>query len=713
MGLGSFALAQAPSVEVRPAASRIELDGKLDEPAWQAAAVVKLTQQSPAPGATTPFVTDVRILTTKDAVYFGFRCVDPEPGKIAVHTMRRDGSLSGDDTVSIILDTFGDRRTGYFFQINSAGARVDGLISNAEGASLDWDGVWEARTARSSEGWTAEVMLPARSLTFDRSAGSWGLNLERYIPRERMALRWSSPTLDSFVYDLSRSGALTGIRDLEQGRGIEISPYLTGKTTDFFNPSGRSWRAAIGGDMSWRITPQLLSVFTVNTDFAETEVDARQINITRFPLFFPEKRAFFLEGANQFEFGLGLGTNFIPFFSRRIGLLGGAQVPLNAGAKLNGRIGKWNIAMLDVQTRGTSIGPTTIPSTNLLAARASYDVTPKLRLGTLVTHGDPTGLRSNTLAGIDAVWRTSTFMGNKNFYVGGWTAKSIGDVTPGSTAGWGYKIDFPNDLFDCAHTLNQFGESLDPALGFLPRPGTRRLTASCSYQPRPSKDGPFRWIRQQFFENQFTRVTNANGFLESWSFFMAPINARFESGDRLEFNWYPQYEFLDTPFEVSSGVFIPPGRYRFTRWRVEAQSSPHRAVQFGHTTWFGTFYNGHLTQWENYLKWTAPRGKLQLELSTENNFGHLPAGNFSQRLWQLQSAYAWSPGLILTSFIQYDSESKNLGSNTRVRWTVKPGRDVFVIWNRGWRQALVHPDGLGLRPESDVIAVKVRWTWRY
>jgi hypothetical protein len=696
-------------------ASRIEIkvDGHIDEPVWTTASSVPLTQQSPKPGAASPYATEVRLLLSNDFLYIAFICKDPNPERIAVHTMRRDGVLTGDDTVSIVLDSYGDRRTGYFFQINAAAARVDGLISDPESASLDWDGVWDARAAKTDQGWSAEIMIPARTLSFSRRNTSWGINFERFVPRDRTTLRWTSPTLDSFFYDLSRTGTLSGGTELEQGRGLEISPYGTARTAERFAVSPRNYQAQFGGDVSWRITPSLQSVFTVNTDFAETEVDARQINTTRFPLFFPEKRTFFLEGANQYQFGLGLGEVFVPFFSRRVGLFAGAQVPINAGVKLNGRVGNVNIAFLDVQTRDANTPVGVVQGTNLLASRISYDITPKFRVGTIVTHGDPNGIGSDTFNGFDAVYRTSQFFGNKNFLVGGWTGRSFGDnVTGGSRAGWGYKVDYPNDLLDCAHTLNHFGPALNPALGFLPRPGSHRLTAGCSWQPRPSKDGPFRWIRQQFFENFFTRISNAQGYLESWEYFMAPVNIRLETGDRFEFNWVPTYELLLQPFEITPGVVIQPGRYRFTRWRLEGQTSPHRSLQFGHTTWFGTFYDGHLTEWENYLKWTSPRGKLQLELSTQNNFGRVQAGSFAQRLWQLQSAYAWNPNLILTSFIQYDSESRNLGSNTRLRWTLKPGNDLFVIWNRGWQQRL-STRNLSLVPESDLVAIKLRWTFRY
>jgi Domain of unknown function (DUF5916) len=701
-------LAETPSITARRISSPITLDGKLNEPEWQDAQVIKLVQQAPHSGAETPYVTEVRVLVGSDAIYFGVLCHDPNPKAIAMHTMVRDGDQSGDDSIAIVLDTYGDRRTGYYFQINAAGARVDGLIDRPEGVSLDWDGIWDARTAKTEHGWSAEIVIPSRTLSFARGRNEWGLNVQRFVSRGgRTWLRWSSPTLDSFLFDLSRAGVLKGVGELEQGKGIELTPYATGKSTRFYGVSPRSLQASEGGEVTWKVTPQLVSVFTANTDFAETEVDARQINLTRFPLFFPEKRAFFLEGANQYTFGLGLGQQVIPFFSRNIGLLDGVQIPIDGGVKLNGRVGKWNLAILDVQTRDTAVplqvvGDLNLPSnvvqgTNLLASRVSYDLNDNLRVGTILTHGDPEALHQNTLAGIDAVWRTSKFQGDKNLFVGGWTATTQGDLPPGGRTGWGFKVDYPNDLLDCQINMNQYGDSFQPLLGFLPRPGTRQTDVGCAYQPRPSKDGPFGWIRQAFFENEYSR---------------APINVRMETGDRFEFNWSPRGETLLAPFEVSPGVVIPTGDYTFTRWRVEAQSSAHRPLQFGTTTWFGQFFNGHLTQQENYLKWTSPKGRVQLQLNTENDFGNMPQGNFVQKLWQVQAAYAWNSNLILTSFVQYDTDSQNVGTNTRLRWTIKPGNDLFIVWNRGWQRILTRPD-LSLVPQTDLIAVKIRWTFRY
>ncbi len=693
----------------------IELDGKLDELSWQRAnAAVELVQQSPRPGESTPYKTTVRVLVSPDNLYFGFECIDPDPSKIAIHTKQRDGSVYGDDTVTIVLDPYADHRTGYFFQINAAAARLDGLVAGPEEPKLDWDGIWDARTQRSAQGWSAEIVIPLRTISFARGADTWGINFERNIARERMVLRWASPTLDSFLYDLSRAGILEGIQGLKQGLGLEVSPSFVSRMITDFQEGARRWQQEPVLDATYRITPQMAAVFTANTDFAETEVDSRQLNLTRFELFFPERRPFFLEGANQYEFGLGLNETFLPFFSRRVGLYRGQPIDINTGFKLNGRAGRWNVGLLDVQTRDTEVrwnADDVVPGTNLFAGRLSYDLNPKLRVGTLVTHGHPDGVTRNALAGFDAVWRTSEFMGNKNFLMGAWGAFSSADIAAGDRIGWGFKVDYPNDLWDCATSLNHFGEALNPGLGFLPRPGTRRFEASCEFKPRPSKTGPFHWVRQNFMEHRFYHVTNYRGEVESWRFFWAPVNVQLESGDRFEFNWVPYYEYLPEPFEIG-GVTLPVGEYRYDQFRLEFQTSHHRPWEFGTTTWFGGFYNGHLVQLENYLRFTSPGGTWQTAVNSAQNFGTLVQGKFAQRLWQVDLAYAFSPNLVLTSYLQYDSESENVGNNLRLRWTFQPGNDLFVVWNRGWKRLILNRDEVGFVPEGELLAVKLRWTFR-
>ncbi len=686
----------------------IHLDGLLDEPVWrQAGTIPNLTEQSPDPGAPNPYRTEVKVLVDQKHLYIGIICSDPDPSKIAIHTMERDGNLRGDDTVAVALDTFDDHRTGYVFRINAAGARQDGLISGPEDVSLDWDGIWDARTSRNAHGWTAEIVIPAETLRFHPGQDQWGLNIERTVARDRTVLHWQGTTLDSMFYDFKRDGLLTGVGGLKQGKGLSISPWgLVRSDADL--TTGHSTVQGDGGlDVTYNLTPDLTGVLTLNTDFAETEVDTRQVNLTRFPLFFPEKRSFFLEGSSLFTFGSGLHHDFIPFFSRRIGLYEGHQVPIVGGVKVLGRAGRWNIGALDTVTGSSSVAD----GTNLFAGRVTYDVSDHLTVGTIVTDGDPDGIHSNALYGIDALWQTSTFRGNKNFSVGGWAARSAGDNPAGRHSGWGLKVDYPNDLWDLYFTFKDFGDGLDPALGFLPRPGTRWYQGGGAYQPRPH-GGMFGWVRQFFFEAFATYVEDLSGHAESWRVFLTPFNIVTQSGDHAETNLAPQFERLDAPFEVAPGVVIPPGEYHFTRYRIQLESAPHRSWSIGNTVWLGDFYTGSLTQWETYATYTTPSGHLRIRLTAENDYGHLPQGDFIQRLWQAKVAWAFTPDIILSSYTQYDSESGNLGTNTRLRWTFRPGNDLFVVWNHGWEHIPGSPDRLSFQPVSNQLVVKLRWTFR-
>ena len=713
-GLARVAGAQEPSSSgVLVIQESIQLDGRLDESFWRQALPIPLTQQAPKPDEATPFETTVRIAANQEYVYFAFECLDPDPRQLAVHTMQRDGDVEGDDFVSIVLDTHGDRRTGYFFRVNASGARVDGLVAGPEDPSLDWDGIWDARAHRVADRWTVEIAIPTRTLNFTRGLDAWGANFERNVARVRTMLRWTSPTLDSYFHDLSRAGTVTGLADLRQGRGLEFSPYTTGRTHRDVQAGNRNVLGAVGGDFLYRPTSQLAAVVSANTDFAETEVDTRQLNLTRFELFFPERRTFFLEGSNQYQFGLGLEDKLLPFFSRRIGLIEGEQVPIDVGVKLNGRVGRWNLGVIDVRTRETSLASgRTAPARNLFVGHASFDVTEKLRVGSIVTDGDPDGIRRNTLAGVDAVYRTSEFLGDKNFLVGVWGAAMTRDAGGGNRTGYGIKVDYPNDRWDCFVSFHQFGELLNPALGFIPRPGVHRTDWACEFRPRPRKDGPFGWVRQQFMDHRFYRVTNHRGLVESQRFSWVPINVQMESGDSVSFNWLPTLENLPAPFEVADGVTLPIGRYRFDRLIGEFETSPNRRMQFGNTSGFGTFYSGTLYQQSNYVRYTSANGGWQAGVSVAQNLGQLPEGDFAQRLWQVNTTYAVSSYTSLTSFLQYDSVSRTIGNNLRLRWTLRPGNDLFVVWNRGWNRLYLSPSDRALSPDTELLAIKLRWTFR-
>ncbi|HEV2606898.1 MAG TPA: DUF5916 domain-containing protein, partial [Xanthomonadaceae bacterium] len=704
-------VANAASAKVlaTPAQGAITLDGALDEADWSHAPTIDLTQQDPHPGEPTPYRTQIRLLTDRNHLYLGITCVDPDFGKRSVHTLERDSDQTGDDHLMIVLDTFGNHRVGYVFQVNAGGARTDGLISPASpDPSFDWDGIWDAKVQRTAEGWSAEIAIDTRDLQFRNGVDRWGLNVQRYVPRDQLSLQWANITLNTSIFDLARMGVLEGVGAFDQGRGLEVSPYALGRHDSLGNRNS----VQVGGDVRYNFTPELTAIVTVNPDFAEAEADAQQINLTRFSLFFPEKRRFFLEGSNQFTFGAGLTNTdnvagvFIPFYSRSIGLVNGQTVRLDEGVKVIGQTGSWAIGMLDVETGRSAFGG----PTNLFAGHLTYDVDEHLRVGAMLTRGDPTGTGNNAFTGLDAVWHTASFRGNKNLTLAGWAGRTEDDVHTGQHSGWGLSAQYPNDLWNVNTSVNVFGDALDPALGYLPRPGTRQYDVYLDYRPRPTSPA-LRWARQFFYQLEVQQVDDLHGNTQTRQIFTAPFNVDTESGAHFEFDWIPDYEALAEPFEIVPGVTLPVGQYHFDRYRFETQSSDARPLRIGNVLEIGSFYHGRLIQTKPFVNWTTLAGKLRFELSDETDFGYLPQGNFIQRLYQLKASYSFSPDLELSSFVQYDSTIGHVGLNMRLHWILAPGRDFFLVLNHGVEASITDPNA-PLTAISNVVVAKLRWDFR-
>ncbi|HEX3110001.1 MAG TPA: DUF5916 domain-containing protein [Thermoanaerobaculia bacterium] len=665
---------------------------------------VPLVQQNPQPNQPTPFATTVRVRADDRNIVVTFDCTDPAPSRIAVHTMQRDGDMSGDDSVAIVLDTFGDGRTAYYFRVNAAGARADGLIADRE-LSLDWDGVWSAQVERTPTGWTARLVIPASTLRF-QTGTSWRFNAERYVARGRQTLRWSGISLDASLADLGRAGELTGIEQLRQGRGISTTMNGVARDDVAYGPRSSSITGKPGIDAGYNVTPQLGGVVTVNTDFAETEVDSRQINLSRFPLFFPEKRTFFLEGSNHFNFGLGLSGDFIPFYSRRIGLIDGQTVPLDAGLKFLGKEGRWGVDILGAQTGDSPLSQ----SANLFAGRVTFDAGAHLRLGAIATNGDPGGVQSNHLGGADATWSTTTFRGDKNLLAGGWVAQSGGDGSAGDHRGWGVTLQYPNDLWNLGASISQFGDALDPSLGFLERPGTRKVSWSSQWQPRPADQEHSR-VRQYLYEAYYWKYEMPDGRTQTWDGWITPFGADFRNGTHFEVNYTPGFERFDTPFEIANGVVLPAGAYRFDRAQAHLSSPADRSVRVTAGASGGQLYDGHLNEDRLGVNWTSGAGRLYLEADAVADYGHMREGTFVDRVLQFRSVAAFTPDLVVSSYWQYDTDSRQVGLNNRVRWSITPYADLFVVWNRGWNHPLEEGAAV-FTPASNQFVVKLRWTSR-
>jgi hypothetical protein len=666
-----------------------KLDGRLDDECWQKAPVFTGFRMAvPRSGDEPSETTELRVITDGSNLYIGVLCRDREPKRISANTMAHDGDdveHQGEDAVRIILDPFQDRRNAYFFSVNPRGAKSEGLATG-EHSSLDWDGLWDARSVIGPDGWSTEIVIPFKSISFEPGLESWGVNVERVIARRQEVDRLSGARTDAFFTNPAEAAPLVGLGEVRQGLGLTFKPYgLVNPSKDHVAGTPTDWRWDGGFDLYKNFTPNLVGAFSYNTDFAETEVDERQVNLTRFPLFFPEKRTFFLEGSEIFNFGTtspGNGSGFAPFFSRRIGLFEGEQIPISYGAKVFGKIGNTNLQVLDVRTGPyESLGLT---SENFLVARVSQNILAESKVGLILTDGDPTGAK-NSLAGFDFVYQTSRFLKDKNFSAGGWLVYNWNDRAEGRRDGFGFKVDYPNDLWDLVASYNSYGDALEPGVGFLPRPGVQVLTLGASYQPRPEKGLVGRLVRQFFYEFQSTLTWDLDGVLETRRIFTAPLNLRTESGEHIEFNIIPTYDLLREAWEVADGVVLPPGPYNFTNYAVQFESASHRPWG-GRVEWaFGPFYSGHYDNVLAGVRYNL-KGYASFDLDADFVRGRLPEGNFAANVYQLKADFFLTPRLGLMNYVQYDDVSNELGLNIRFRWELKPGNTVYVVYTKNWER---------------------------
>lgn len=694
--------AGVPALRAGAITNAIHVDGILDDVDWATAARIEgLTQADPMEGEPSLGRTVVRVLADSRALVIGILCEYPDASAVVSYSVRRDAALGNEDHVRMVLGPFQDGRSGYVFAVNPTGARYDGLINpGGDSENAEWDGIWEAETSRLPNGWSVEIRIPVSSIGFNPDLRAWDFNVQRRMQGILETSRWASPGRQFQVTQTSRAGLLTELPLFNLGLGLTVRPSVT---------TGRGIPAASARaegefqpslDLTQRLGANVLASITANTDFAETEVDTRRTNLTRFPLFFPEKRTFFLEGDDIFAFGLGLNQDVLPYFSRRIGLVGGAEVPILAGAKVNGRAGNTNFGGLVV---GTNDQPGVVADKALLAVgRVKQNILRESWVGAIASTGDPLGRQGSWMAGADFTFATSRFRGNKNLLAGVWALAAGREGLGGDRSSAGFQIDYPNDLWDVQLSAKRIGRDFDPSLGFVPRRGVYLFNGQIDNRTRVTR-GPFQQLVHEF--RPFL-ATNLDGKWESYRVFIAPVNWRFRTGDRVELNANPTGERLTEPFSIS-GVTIAPGAYHWTRYRVEAGTAQKRRLYAQLTWWFGGFYDGHLDQ----VVWTGawnPTPLVTVEFTGERNLGRLAGGDFTQTLVGSRLRVNVSPDLSVSTYMQYDTDSDLFGTNTRLRWTFRPAADLFVVYNHNVRSAL---DRWQL--DSNQLLVKVQYAWRF
>ena len=699
--------------------SEIRVDGLLEEREWETAPKLgELTQREPATGERPTEKTEVMLLRDANYLYIGVMSYDSEPDQIIGTQMARDANLRSEDRLEIILDTYRDQRNAFYFATNPAGALVDGLVFANGQSNMNWDAIWEVRTSRTDQGWSAEFAIPFKSLSFPSGQTVWGFNIARRIQRKLEDNRWSGARLETQFFQVSEAGEITNLDGITQGIGLDIRPFSGGRWLHTSANANDTITGKPGLDIFYNFTPSLKLSATVNTDFGETEVDARQINLSRFSLFFPEKRTFFLEDAGVFAFSdtfvrrptFLAPTKFevIPFFSRQIGLLSGEEVPIDFGLKLTGKVGQTDIGVLDVRTRDLP----NVSAKNFFVGRVKRNLLQQSHIGVILTNGNPAQPISSQTFGADLRLATSNFWGSsKNLIFNAYGLKSRNEGIANRDSSYGVSVDYPNDLVEMEFAWREVQENFRPALGFVGRRNLRLLRIGGRYNPRP-KD--FLGIQQMFMGvvyNRFTRLDN--GQVESWNLHVpGPIDWHFRSGDAVHSVFWPSvvYERLFAPFQISPGVTLPPGEYRFTRWRTHVATAAKRRLSARVAWIFGTYWSGHADELDTSLTYKIPPW-LTISFNANQTFARLPQGNFAARILTWQVNYAASPFLSFSNLIQFDNESRNLGWQSRARWILRPGNDFFFVFSQGWIQ---NPDdGYQFIAQESKVSAKIQYTFRY
>jgi hypothetical protein len=705
---------------------RLVVDGSLDEDVWRRATpATRFLQRDPDNGSPATERTEVRVVFDSDRLVIGVTCFDSEPHRLLGNQLQRDESFGGDDRFMWSLDPYLDGRSGYFFEINPSGAMGDGLITGPVGGgdgdrggnfggqmNKSWDGIWLARVKRSDLGWTAEVEIPFKTLNFDPSTDEWGINFQRTVRRKNEESLWTGWLRNEGLTRMSNAGRLSGLRGITQGIGLDIKPYLLGTLS---NAPGRGLPATTGdanggADVFYSVTPALKANFTVLTDFAETEVDERRTNLTRFPLRFPEKREFFLDGSSFFEFPSGGEAD--AFFSRRIGLNAGNQQRILFGGKLTGQAGNQDIGVLHVRTGQEQLEDgRELPSEDFTVTRIRRRFGSQSHVGMLYTRRAARGL-DDLLAdrhtiGTDITLATPRLFGNKNFDSTAWFVHTTAPQdAEGGTDAYGWEVNFPNDPWEAGISFNEFQTAYDPAVGFTPRRDFRQWDPGIQYSPRLSNH-PL--IRGFDFEIEGEVVTDLENQLITRELQLVPFDMELHSGDSVRVQLFRTTEHLETDFEIEDGIVLPLGsEYAWTRYQISFNTASNRRISGEIEYSDGGFWSG--TRREVGIEISVrPRPGIFIQFSNEYNDIALPEGSFVARLYRLDARTQLNPWISLANNFQYDSESRGLGWQMRFRWILEPGDDIFFVYTQNWLDERLR----GMRVMDRRGAMKILRTWRF
>jgi hypothetical protein len=680
---------RAPGAEVRAVrlTAPLRIDGRLDEEIYAALAPIDgFVQQLPVEGVAASEPTDLWVLYDEDNLYIAARCHDSQPDRISANELRRDNGAIWqlNDNFSVTIDTFHDRRNGFFFQTNPIGAVRDQAITDGSN-NVNWNTVWDVKATRDERGYTLEMVIPFKSLRY-RTAGpqTWGLNIRRVVRSKNEISNLTQIPAEystNGVSQMQMAATLVGVETPARSMNFELKPYVASSlTTDraarvpFSNDFGRS----AGVDVKYGLTRGMTADFTVNTDFAQVEEDQQQINLTRFNLFFPEKRDFFLEGQGIFDFGgqsgQRAGTVPIMFFSRRIGLSSGQAVPVIAGGRVTGKAGPFEIGALGITTGDKpSAGAVT---TTFSALRLRRNILRRSSVGMIATGRWPaiSGLGDNSTAGVDADFR---FFDNvqSNLY---W-ARTSSPGLRGDDASYRGRFNYTGDRYGFLFDHAVVDANFNPEVGFVRRTDFAVTAMNARFSPRLRRG---RTIRQLTWQGNLEYITDAAGEVLEDRAQSGEFGIEFNSSDQVNIVVGRNYERLPADFLISPGVVVPAGGYTYNNLNLSYTLAQQRKVSGTLSASRGSFYGGTRTS-ASYSGRIALSANVGIEPNLALNWVRLPYGDFTARLIGMRIAIAPTARLGFSSFTQFNPTGRSLTSSARMRWEYTPGSELFVVYSDG------------------------------
>lgn len=655
-----------------------KIDGSLSDPVWaKVSHFDRFHQIEPDNGAAPTERTVIYIAYDKYNLYIGIHAYDTHPDQIIARYKARDSDVYKDDEIRVSIDPDRTRRDAYNFQINPIGGYQDALIQNTTTFIKPWNPVWRHAARLTSDGWTAEMEIPFRILSYDPNSSKWGISIIRFIPRRQEIDRMVLTAANVGKNDMSYEAILSGLHGMSQGLGVKLEVYGLGRYTRKWLPHQSGITSRYGGTAYYNITPALTGAITVNTDFSRAPLDKRQVNTTRFSLFTPETRQFFLQDAAAFEFG-GEGLNRGPFFgnvlyngnpyfSRNIGLVHGNPVGVLGGGKLSGALGPVDVGALTVRTEASAVAP----AEQLSVARISMPVLAESKMGIIVTNGDPTGLSKNTVTGGDFQYYNSNFLPNKRLRADFYFLRSFSSVLGDDNEG-GVTIDFPNEPFGGVFFFKHLGANFSPALGFANRVGINDYRGALLYRKR-FENAYLRWVEAG---TKDMLVTGLDGTVQSrentgW------VNASSFIGDSLTVYVSNSFENILVPFYLPGNILVPAGRYSWTHVHPKLQTSDARPIALTLEVDCCRFYDGTYLMTDATIDWRINR-TLILKFEHRMDRIHLPTGRANIQVAQLTLDINFTPDMQLETQVQYDNVTNHFQLLARYRWQYSPGQEIFA-----------------------------------